>query len=49
MIRFRNPGTQYSTQIQVIRQLYENLGNYCHFDLKDMAAVIAQGRLMWEV
>ena len=46
MIRFRNPGTQYSTQIQVIRQLYENLGNYCHFDLKDMAAVIAQGRLM---
>ena len=26
MIRFRNPGTQYATQLQVIKELYENLG-----------------------
>lgn len=46
MIRFRNPGTQYNTQIQVIKQLYDNLGQQYSFTLKDMAAVIAQGRLM---
>lgn len=46
MIRFRNPGTQYGTQIQVIKQLYDNLKNQYCFTLQDMAAVIAQGRLM---
>lgn len=46
MIRFRNPGTQYSTQIQVIKQLYEALGMQAYFTLDDMAIVIAQGRLM---
>lgn len=46
MIRFRNPGTQYSTQIQVIKQLYSELGNKKNFTLDDMAVVIAQGRLM---
>lgn len=46
MIRFRNPGTQYSTQIQVIKQLYEALGTQAYFTLDDMAIVIAQGRLM---
>lgn len=25
MIRFRNPGTQYTTQIQVFRELYKNI------------------------
>lgn len=46
MIRFRNPGTQYSTQVQVIKQLYENLGTQQYFTLEDMAIVIAQGKLM---
>lgn len=46
MIRFRNPGTQYSTQIQVIRQLYAALGPQAVFTIEDMAIVIAQGRLM---
>lgn len=46
MIRFRNPGTQYSTQVQVIKQLYEALHNQAYFTLEDMAVVIAQGRLM---
>lgn len=46
MIRFRNPGTQYSTQVQVIKQLYEALHDQAFFTLEDMAIVIAQGRLM---
>lgn len=46
MIRFRNPGTQYATQVQVIKQLYDNLKEQQSFTLKDMAAVIARSRLM---
>ena len=46
MIGFRNPGTQYSTQIQVIKQLYEALHNQAYFTLEDMAVVIVQSRLM---
>lgn len=46
MLRFRNPGTQYSTQVQVIKQLYEALGEQSSFTLEDMAVVIAQGKLM---
>ena len=46
MIRFRNPGTQYSTQVQVIKQLYKALYDQAYFTLEDMAVVIAQGRLM---
>lgn len=46
MLRFRNPGTQYSTQIQVIKQLYEKLGDQASFSLEDMAVVIAQNKLM---
>ena len=46
MLRFRNPGTQYSTQVQVIKQLYAALGHQESFSLNDMAVVIAQGRLM---
>lgn len=46
MIRFRNPGTQYSTQIQVIKQLYKALRTQTYFTLDDMAVVIAKGRLM---
>lgn len=46
MIRFRNPGTQYSTQVQVMKQLYAALRDQAYFTLEDMAVVIAQGRLM---
>ena len=46
MLRFRNPGTQYSTQVQVIKQLYKSLGAQASFSLGDMAIVIAQGKLM---
>ncbi len=46
MIRFRNPGTQFSTQVQVIKQLYAALGSQAYFTLDDMAIVIAQGNLM---
>lgn len=46
MIRFRNPGTQYSTQIQVIKQLYKALHKQTYFTLEDMADVITQGKLM---
>lgn len=46
MLRFRNPGTQYSTQVQVIKQLYNSLGSQAYFTLEDMAIVIAQGKLM---
>lgn len=46
MIRFRNPGTQYATQLQVIKELYENLGEQKSFTLEDMAIVIAKGKLM---
>ncbi len=46
MIRFRNPGTQFSTQVQVIKQLYASLNAQAYFTLDDMAVVIAQGKLM---
>lgn len=46
MIRFRNPGTQYSTQIQVMQLLYKELGHQAFFTLDDMAVVIAKANLM---
>lgn len=46
MIRFRNPGTEFSTQIQVIKELYNSLSNNKSFSLNDMADVIAKSRLM---
>ena len=46
MIRFRNPGTQYSTQIQVMKLLYKELGHQSYFTLDDMAVVIAKANLM---
>lgn len=46
MLRFRNPGTQFSTQVQVIKQLYASLRDQDYFTLNDMAIVIAQGHLM---
>lgn len=46
MIRFRNPGTEFSTQIQVIKELYKSLSNNKSFSLNDMADVIAKSRLM---
>lgn len=46
MIRFRNPGTQYATQVQIIRALYAALHNQTSFTLDDMAIVIAQSNMM---
>lgn len=46
MIRFRNPGTQYATQIQIIRILYAALHNQVSFTLDDMAVVIAESKMM---
>ena len=46
MIRFRNPGTQYSTQVQVFRELYKEYKDAPSFDLDDMAATIAKTKLM---
>lgn len=46
MLRFRNPGTQFLTQVQVLKQLYKNLGIKSPFSLKDMAVIIAKERLM---
>ena len=46
MIRFRNPGTQYTTQVQVFRELYKEYKNAPSFDLDDMAATIAKTKLM---
>ena len=40
MIRFRNPGTQYTTQVQVFRELYKEYKDAPSFDLDDMAATI---------
>ena len=46
MIRFRNPGTQYTTQIQVFRELYQEYKDAVSFSLDDMAATIAKTKLM---
>lgn len=46
MIRFRNPGTQYSTQIQVFKELYREYKDCASFSLDDMAQTIAKTRLM---
>ncbi|MDY4606019.1 hypothetical protein [Clostridium tertium] len=46
MIRFRNPGVQRQTQIQVLKELYISLKDKQPFTLDDMATVIAHGKLM---
>ena len=46
MIRFRNPGTQYTTQIQVFKELYKEYKDAPNFSLEDMAATIAKTKLM---
>lgn len=46
MIRFRNPGTQYTTQVQVFRELYKEYKDAPSFDLDDMVATIAKTKLM---
>ena len=46
MIRFRNPGVQFSTQFQIMKVLYENLKDKQPFTLEDMAHVIANEKLM---
>lgn len=46
MIRFRNPGTQYTTQVQVFKELYKEYKKAPSFDLDDMAATITKTKLM---
>lgn len=46
MIRFRNPGTQYTTQVQVFKELYKEYKNAPSFDLDNMATTIAKTKLM---
>lgn len=46
MIRFRNPGTKYTTQIQVFKELYKEYKDAPSFNLGDMAAAIAKMKLM---
>lgn len=46
MIRFRNPGTSYLTQIQVLKLLYNALGKQEYFTLDDMLIVLTKGKLM---
>lgn len=46
MIRFRNPGTQYTTQVQVFKELYKEYKEAPSFDLDDMAATITKTKLM---
>ena len=46
MIRFRNPGTQYTTQIQVVREFYKEYKDAPYFTLEDMATTIAKTKLM---
>ncbi len=46
MLRFRNPGTRYSTHIHIIKQLYQRVGAQEFFTLDDMSKAIAQAKLM---
>lgn len=46
MIRFRNPGTQYTTQVQVFKELYKEYKDAPSFDLDDMATTITKTKLM---
>ena len=46
MIRFRNPGTQYTTQVQVFKELYKEYKDSLSFDLDDMARTITKTKLM---
>lgn len=46
MIRFRNPGTQYTTQVQVFKELYKNYKDLASFDLDDMSQAITRTNLM---
>ena len=46
MIRFRNPGTQYTTQIQVFRELYKEYKDAESFGLDEMAQTITRCSLM---
>ena len=46
MIRFRNPGTQYTTQIQVFRELYKEYKDAESFSLDEMAQTITRCSLL---
>lgn len=46
MIRFRNPGSQYSTQVQVFKELFKRYGEADSFSLDQMAETITMTNLM---
>ena len=46
MIRFRNPGSEYSTQVQVFKELYKEYKEAESFSLENMADTIARCNLM---
>ena len=46
MLRFRNPGTQFTTQVLAFRQIYSFLGEQAVFDLEDIARALATNGLM---
>lgn len=46
MIRFRNPATQFNTQIHVLKALYQKYGFSYNFDLAEMATTIAEVKLI---
>jgi hypothetical protein len=46
MLRFRNPGIDYNTQIYVIKFLYKNLNNQKYFKLEDIAITMTKEKYM---
>lgn len=46
MIKFRNPGTQYSTHINIIKLLYQRVIDKAYFTLEDMSVAVTQGKLL---
>lgn len=46
MIRFRNPGSQFTTQVQVFKELYAEFKNAPSFSLDDMKETLAKTSLM---
>lgn len=46
MLRFRNPGTQYNTQVQVFKKLYNEYKDAPSFNISDMAITIAKTNLL---
>ena len=46
MIRFRNPGTSFSTIVRILKILYQNLKRQNSFNLKDITDILTQENMM---